>query len=435
MEGVNLKELGVIDFFTRVTKLVPTEDQKKLLLMLVDPKYKGILISAGRQTGKTLCCAVATIWLSLKYDQINILLTSAQDNWLYAHIKDIWNRNQDLRGYVAAEGVFGIVPLKGYETKTGSKVHVRPSTEKGLRGVPADVAFLDEAAEMVEATINTALGNLSGEFNKIILLSTPHKTGKFTELITDPEKYGFVLFHWSEEGCSWHSKEELARKELMMTPQQYKMEVQGLPLDASERTFFPAKHLEKCTMEVEPIKEGGPKSIVEVGIDPGFNSMVLIVTERIGSIKRKVIFIKEWSKKPIETVAPEIAALLKDFRENSGPGFVVKMDSKPAEYKGWIERFIQVCGIPIHYIDAALMGHKDQMLGQLERKVREHQLIIPSCFVELIVQMKKYRRGMQTGDDYVDALALSCYEPVVPLGSKDHGCIHFPSHPNVRRHF
>lgn len=398
--------------------------------MLIDPKYKGILISAGRQTGKTLCCAVATIWLSIAHDNLNIILTSAQDNWLYAHIEDIWNRNLDLRSYVKAEGVIGIVPIKGYETKNGCKVHVRPCTEKGLRGVPADIVFLDEAAEMGDRTINTALGNLSGEFNKMILISTPHKSSKFNELIDEPEKYGFELFHWSEENCSWHPKEELDRKKLMMSSQEYKTEVQGLALTKEERAFFPPKHLEKCILEVEPIKEGGPKSIVEVGIDPGFNSMVLVVTERIGSIKRKVIYVKEWSGKPIEIVAPQIGELINSFYRNSGPGFLVKMDSKPADYKGWIERYTKV---KVNYIDAALMGNKDQMMGQIQRKVREHQLIVPACFMELILQMKKYRRGMQVGDDYVDALALSCYEPVVPLRSKDYGCIHFPSH--SRKHF
>lgn len=402
-EGFTVPIEDVVSFFRRVTKLEPTEDQKRLLLMLIDPKVKGILISAGRQTGKTLTCAVATIWLSISHKRINIILTSAQDNWLYAHIKDIWNRNLDLRQYVAAEGVFGIVPLKGYETKEGSKVHVRPSTEKGLRGVPGDIGFADEAAEMNEQTIMTLIGNLSGEFNKLIMLSTPHKTGKFTELISDPEKFGFVLFHWSEEGCAWHSKEELKRKKQMMSPQQYKMEVQGLPLDRSERAFFPMKHLEHCIMEVEPIKEGGEKSTTEAGIDFGFDSpTVFTLTEKIGSTKRKLLYRKIWKGKTIEEQGPEILELIRQLRPSS-----VKGDSKPPQYKRWFEQYAMG---KIHFIDLAL-GHKDQMMGQLQRKVREHNLILSTTFPDVIIQMKKYRLGMREGDDLVDSLALSCYEP------------------------
>ena len=54
------------------------------------------------------------------------------------------------------------------------------------------------------------------------------------------------------------------------------------------------------------------------------------------------------------------------------------------------------------------------MLGQLQRKLREHNLL-PNT-IELmpvmVKQLKKYSRGMSVGDDFVDALALSCYEPM-----------------------
>ena len=45
-------------------------------------------------------------------------------------------------------------------------------------------------------------------------------------------------------------------------------------------------------------------------------------------------------------------------------------------------------------------------------------LEIPLSEIMLVTQLKKYRRGKRTGDDLVDALAFSCYEPAEPLESR-----------------
>jgi hypothetical protein len=49
------------------------------------------------------------------------------------------------------------------------------------------------------------------------------------------------------------------------------------------------------------------------------------------------------------------------------------------------------------------------MLGQLQKLIREHGILIPQHEVELIKQLTNYRKGMKVGDDYVDSLALSIY--------------------------
>jgi len=54
--------------------------------------------------------------------------------------------------------------------------------------------------------------------------------------------------------------------------------------------------------------------------------------------------------------------------------------------------------------------HKEALIGQLEKKIRQHSLEIGNNRMALIGQLLKYKRKMQFGDDLVDALALSCYE-------------------------
>jgi hypothetical protein len=52
------------------------------------------------------------------------------------------------------------------------------------------------------------------------------------------------------------------------------------------------------------------------------------------------------------------------------------------------------------------------MMGQAQKLVRERKVLIPSMFIEFIEQLKKYHRGMNRGDDIVDAFSLSIYEPI-----------------------
>jgi hypothetical protein len=60
------------------------------------------------------------------------------------------------------------------------------------------------------------------------------------------------------------------------------------------------------------------------------------------------------------------------------------------------------------------LSTKEAARGQLLRKVREHNLIISTRLENskpLIEQMLKYNIHHKEGDDLVDALMLSCYEP------------------------
>lgn len=413
--------MDIISFFRKVTKLEPTQDQINLLEALTNPAIMKIIVSAGRQTGKTLCCAVAVLWWALEYNSpVRILLVSAQDNWLYDHIRTIFNVNrEEFAKEITQEGTFSLVPLHGFETVSGSKVHVRGSTEKNIRGIGVDIVFLDEAAELLRSTVTTALGNLSGNICKIVLLSTPHKTSLFNEIAEDPTKYGYKLFTWSSLNCSWHSKQLIQSKKQLMTSQEWKTDVLGQPLSVSERAFFPNKDISKCIIECEPNREGGLKSSLEVGIDFGYgqpNVTCLTVTEKTYS-KRKVIYEKTWK----EFNAEDMARVLEGFWHNTT---IVKADSMPVEFRGKIEQYNP--RLKIHYIDSK--AHKDLMLTQLQKRIRLHELTIPNMFIPLIKELERYKKGKRAGDNRVDALALSCYEPATPLTAKaTHGKVYFPN--------
>jgi hypothetical protein len=440
---------NIIDFFRRVTKLEPTDSQKKLLEAIIDPSVKRIAICAGRQTGKTLTCAVAAVYLSVYRPNTRIILTSVQENWLYDHMTHIWDTNPDLgenfkkelestgtvtlnkKNVILGRGAKHQIQMLGYETVMGSTVYVRKSTEKALRGVGGDIAFLDEVADMTRETITTVMGNISGDYCKLVFLSTPHKTGMFTEIVTKPDDLGFIVFHWSELDCKWHSKEEIELKEKTFLKQKYKFDVLGEVLTKEERAFFDIKMLEgKCVVDREPQRQGGERSTIEFGLDFGVNETTLVIVEKLGMAATNTIYTQQWDRgSSMEYVCEEIIKLKHIFKPN-----VFKADALPIEYRQYYQSKMpyQIKFINMRKEEVVTNSEgveelncvKDIAMGQLQRKVQEGTIKIPAKFVDLIIQMRRYRKGMFHGDDLVDALAMAVY---VPIGGwkagEEYGCI------------
>jgi hypothetical protein len=424
----------IVKFFEDMTGLVPTEDQKNLLhkAVTIEPQgrvsYNNILISAGFQSGKTLCSAVIVLWFVFEWAEENrplkVILVSAQDNILYLHMRDMFRRNPTLSSKLSDKSQLGadLIPIKGFETQKGSQVFVRKSTEKSVLGIPADIVVVDEASRVKEDIILYCIGRLTGDIAKLIMLSTPEpSTSYFVRLVVasikkEKEAKAYRLFMWSAEKLTWHNKEQEKNKLESYTKAQYASLVLGRPYTEDERTFFSSKHLEACLSEEDGSRVGGSKSTLECGIDFGFNSFTIVIRERIGATKTKVIFFKEWVRVPREEVFPEIAKILNTYKPE-----IIKADSKPVEYKGQIEkhtkrRIVYVDAGANDVVDGKEITNKAHMYGQLLRRVREHQLILPYPYTKPILdQMRVYRKNMRDGDDIVDALALACYEPSIPL--------------------
>jgi hypothetical protein len=413
--------MDIIKYFTFLTGLIPTDSQKKLLKEAINIKEKKILISAGRQSGKTLTTAVIVMWYIFEYGEpVKVVLISAQDDIVYFHMREMFKKHPELvqqlspRSKLAAD----LIPIHGFELEKGSIVFIRGATEKQIRGTPADIVVIDEACLVKNDIILTSFGNITGKLAKFIGLSTPDvDTSLFVKWATD-NKAGFKVHQWSAtlKECPWHDKtiEETKKKEY--SKERYATEVLGRPKTAAERSFFTRKHLEKCIYDIEPIREGKEQSRIEIGIDFGMTESwtVLTVTERIGTTKRKVLYIKYW-KLPPEQVAPEIMKEIEKWKP-----YLVKADSKPPEYMQALKRYTNT----IEFIDATF--HKEQILGQMLAIVRSHNLIIPINFVTLIKQMQNYRKGMTKGDDYVDSLGYSIYEPPEGFKKRSYGCVYFP---------
>lgn len=412
--------MNIIEYFQKLTKLKPIPEQCSLLTTLVDLNVKNQAVSCGRGFGKTLACAVATIYFTSELSKeigrpINILLISSQAE-MYDCIDRIFRDNPELTKRLRIQGITREIPSEEFEFEdTHSRVSRHKTTSKSIRSHRADIVLLDEAAGIPKEVIIIAQGCLTGDINKIVLISTPYKNSYFNEIVNEPKKHGFTLNTYSSEICPWQAL-TVERSKKNMTPQEYASEIIGRPPLKSEMQLFTNTHIDACC-KTEVLKEGGPNSSLEAGLDFGFDpcATVLCITEKIG-VRRKLLFLKVWYKNPIEVIAPEIGETLNKFDVN-----VIKADSHPPEYHGHIEKYTNK---KINYIFTR--GVKEVMIGQLKRKIAQHTLEIPENRKDLILQLRKYRMGMRTGDDLVDSLAFSIYEPDIPLqGGKPQVVVYF----------
>jgi hypothetical protein len=394
----------IVTYFEELTGFKATQEQIEILETLTNDNIKNLIICCGRGFSKTLLASIITLWYSeksLESNPIKIMLVSAQDTmWKYVNS---YFTTKTLRENLIKKGLYTEIPVEGYQLKNATEVFTKPPTNK-VRSNRTDILIIDEAADAPQEILNSASMCLTGNSpNRIILLSTPHKEGLFTDLVREPHKFGYTLITYSSEVCPW-LKETIERAKKTCSKQQYKIEIMAKIPELSELNYFPHTHLAKCVQPVECVRVF-PESSLEAGIDWGFNEpTVLTITEKAG-IKRKTIYQKTWKHQPIEILAPEIAKILKDFRMTDYPN-ITKADSQPKEYKGWVEKYYR--DLHINYV--LFQDHKSSMLEQLRRRISQHTIIIPTKLVDLVKQLRTYRSEMVKDDDLVISLALSCYE-------------------------
>jgi hypothetical protein len=419
--SVNLADLSIVDFFTKVTGLIPTPKQCEVLNALVDERISNILISSGRQTGKSLCCAVSAIYLGLKSKKL-VALVSAKTNYVFQHLQEIFSTNAGLVPYIKWQGVAAVVPKDGLELTNGSRIQLLTSSEKGVRGASASVLYLDEAELMPNETLSSVYGNLSGAAIKLIVLGTPSSHySRFNEILKHPQKYNFTVFHWTELDCSWHTPEELANKKSFMSTDEWQRDVEGLLSEADTKLLWDSELINRCIRETV-LSEGKPR---EAGIDGGGfgvtnrDKLSLTIIERIGKFKEKILLSRVWGLEDIAGAYSEIGRLLREYKV-----VLVKVDSLPVDT---IERVKEVYDKSKCFsVNAKFF--KEECQGQLSHIIEGQGLEIPAEYEELIQEMKSYKKtGRPHYDDRVDSLLLATYsnDVLFPIKPATGGCAVF----------
>jgi hypothetical protein len=424
-------------------KIIP--QQRELLRDMTDSKILRQVLSCGRGFSKSMCAGLVGLYFADEYSTkigkpLTVIVVSSQDA-LYSNIAEFFRWRPELKKrLVSTPSNLNEIPVKGIQFRDNySKLIPRMATIHSVEGSRADIIIFDESQDIPEEVFLKGLGCVRDDtVGKILVLGTPYtetkgKGGKpnwFISLVENPKKYikgfSFHLSQYSSELCDWNPHELW---KAAWNKQRYDAECLGKVTPVAERSFFPTANINKCCFDMDATREGGPKSVLETGIDCGFNNTTYCLVEHISPVKAKVLFMREWLKKSIEDIAPEIADLLRQHNP-----MLAKIDSRqgsnvPSYHKEikkyWRGNLVAVDASLREKVineegQEELLTVKWNMLGQMGRRLREGQLIIPTRLplsAKLIDQMKKYnpRRGQK--DDVLDSVLLACYRPTTPYGS------------------
>jgi hypothetical protein len=431
------RESPIIEYFWTIRPdlkgllLVP---QAQLLKDLRNFELLRQAVSCGRGFGKTMLVAAAGLYYADKYSTeigkpLNVLVVSSQEA-LYTNIGVFFRNRPDLQERLVIKSNFDMIPKTGIQFKDNlSRLIPAKATVKAVEGNRADVIIIDETQDVDTGVILKALGCLKKDIlGMLIVIGTPYSEKKsgipwFIQLIEDSKHFiKGIPFHLTQHSSDvtggWN---DVAIWKATWSKERWNAECLGQVTANKEKSYFGSTNVDLCCQDIEPDPQGGMNATREVGIDCGFHNTTYILTERNGSVKRMVLYIGYWKDQSIENLAPQIGALLSSHRPT-----ITKIDSKSgsiADYRQVIRPYYRGRMDKVDLSKAITLtdgeekrelSTKEAARGQLLRKVREHNLIISTRLENskpLIEQMLKYNIHHKEGDDLVDALMLSCYEP------------------------
>lgn len=438
----NVTNIGnIIKYFYTIRPDLKDKLLKEQVEMLDDMTDKDIfnyLESCGRGFGKSMISAgtglyFADEWSTRNDKSITVLIVSSQKA-LYYNLGIFFRMKPELKDRLKIKGAGPReIPEEGVQFIDNlSRIIPVMATVHAVEGNRADVVIMDECQDIAEDVFLKALGCLKKDIlGKLILIGTPYteakgKGGKlnwFIELVKNPKNYikgyQFHLSQYPSNICNWNPhrmwKNAWGRE-------RYDAECLGKVTPREKRSYYPSVNIKKCCYDIEPTPEGGERATREVGIDCGFKKTVYTLTERIGTVKRKILFIEIWENRSIEELAPIIAKLINNQNVD-----IVKIDSKQGiDVPSYYLEIKKYTNKNLVKIDSSLKDKvinekgeeqlitvKGNMLGQLGRKLREGNMIIPMRMKyadKLVDQLVKYHPRRNREDDIVDSLLLSVYE-------------------------
>lgn len=265
-----------------------SDKQKKILsdCSLHLKKYDTIVVSTGRQVGKTTIGIITALkWIfGRKGYQIGFFSPT------HRQALNVFNRfRKILKPFEQNKMVtFRISPDTFIEFWDGSKIQFFTSDNDNMRGYTFDSIIVDEACFIKDdifnggilPTVSISLGSGKG---KMLLLSTPKEKNYFYQLVTNPSKKTSVHKFTSEEG-GLISKDLLEQLKKTTPSYIFKNEYEGEFIESGQGLF---KYVN--TIQTEPIIDN--RGFVG-GLDIGSSDDYTVLT--IMNKNGDVISIKRW---------------------------------------------------------------------------------------------------------------------------------------------
>lgn len=389
-----------------------SDHQKEFLDDMSDLSNNRAIISASRNSGKTITLAILAVWsvsvlpyfTGNPYKVVILAGSLKQSQQLYQYVKG-WFENSDFLNEKLADK-----PKKTHtDLKDGSFVSSLAASEKQIRGHHPNCLIMDEAAEMDDDIVNSALPMvLSKTPNRIIMSSTPHRYhSKFVDYWFDSKdgNNSYDNYHWSISDCDWIDQQSLEEIKKEFDKATASVELEGLPYK-KEGSVFNSEDIRACVVNRE--LDVQPDTYKVMGIDYGMaHPTVIIVVQVDDDGVFEVLETKAFTDTRFKVIREQVSRLYNEYEVS-----VVYGDDSHKS----VNQELQAEGLNL--IPTSFSGGaKPYMVNNLKNKIEKHQLRIPYTEEKLIRELDMYQyKTTSTGketfrskkDDYVDALVLAC---------------------------
>ena len=436
----------IVNYFERMNNLATIPEQQTILTDMANFDIHNLLVCCGRGFSKTQMASTFALWCAdelarhLK-EALDITLISSQPT-IYTYIDRIFLSHPELKDRLRVEGKSLTVPQKSFQfaDTLGFVERILP-TGKQVRSHRSNVLIIDECADIATQIIKTALPLLKEPLSKVVLISTPHKERSlFNEYVGNVPK-GWKLLQYSSELAPWTEQMRKVVKDTL-TQAEYETEINAKIPEEHIKTLLPTKDVDSCIEDFISITALSENSL-HFGIDWGFGadkrSLSVCTLVEWSKAKKKVIKTWSWNRKNIENLFSELGSILVSYKDITRKPLTIYCDSKPKGFLDKLKEYTQ--GLRIKEVDKASTVNnaknnkvtiKSILITQLYQLVKTHHLRIPNTETKLIAELKKYRKGMQYYDDYVDSLMLAIAD--IKIGSNSHGRVYGPwtNNPNYK---
>ena len=400
--------MDIIDYFKYCTSYteLPIE-QENMLREMVNLDIKNLICCVGRGASKTLCAGVASMYFSDQLSRvlkrpIHVLLVSSQIE-IFSKIDNIFVRHPELKDRLRVEGRSMEIPAKEFEwNDTHGRVTRTIPSNNAIRARRCDVLILDECADIPDDIITAkAMPCLTGDINKLIALSTPHKRGWFTDKVGNlPSDY--KLIQYSSKDLAW-TRLTVERLQKELSEQNFEIEVNAQIPRENIRSVFNSRDVDLCIKEFLTYSGNHEKFVV--GIDFGF------------SRSKCAIVVAEWQKGYRSIVGtwlfdnktPNLYQQMGDIINmcwNLDKYLLVYADALPVGFIANLQKYSKAHIYAVNKTEQL----KNQLIQQTYNLISTHHLKIPMNEPELIDQLKNFTKERKYNTDLCDALFMSVAE-------------------------
>lgn len=259
----------------------PVEFAEDFLFFIADDKQKEIMksirdnkrtaVRSGQGIGKTATISCIIIWyLCTRYNS-KIICTAPNITQLYtvmwAEIAK-WLQNSPISNFITHTKTR--LYMNGYE-KNWFAFPKTATTKEGIAGQHADhlLVIADEASGIKDDILETLLGTITGEENKLLFISNPTRTSGVYYNAFHQNRSMFNCIHVNSENSIRVDREniDMLAKSYGKDSNVYRVRVLGEFPSQEDDVFIPMEWIERSVAKESRIYNAEEVQVIKIGVD------------------------------------------------------------------------------------------------------------------------------------------------------------------------